>query len=221
MSALPEPSPTKKFLSCHLHRDHAEILGIGGGEREFFEAAVARGIERHLHAVEVVALDGGGHDFAVGVAGHAGKPRHFLFASFHQAFERAVGGLDFREVVGLAEAVDVDEIDVIGLQALEAGFEAAQKCVARAVGNFRGEPDIFAARRHDAADAGFALAVSVGIGGVEIGDAEIDGAIEDGGAVFVLIHKEAAAAAEGEDGNFGAGSSEGAGGRARRTAGRC
>ena len=128
-----------------------------------------------------------GHHFSVGVTGHAGKARHFLFAGFHQALQRAVWGLDFRQIVGLAEAVDVDEIDMIGLQAFQTCFQPAQEFVAGAIRNLRGQPDIFAARGHHAADAGFALAIAVGVSGVEIRDAEIDRAIEDRGGACLRL----------------------------------
>src|SRR5207302_352051 len=107
----------KKFLAGDLHGDNAEILGIGGRKRELFKAAVARCVQRHLHAIEIVALNGRGKDFAICVAGHADEAREFLLASLQQALERAIGVFDFFEILGLAEAVDVHKIHVIGLQA--------------------------------------------------------------------------------------------------------
>ena len=129
--------------------------------------------------------------------------RAIFCSRFHQAFECAVFGLDFLEIVGLAETVDVDKIDMIGLQAFEAGFEAAQEFITRAIGNLRGQPDIFAACGHYAADAGFALAIAVCVSRVEIRDAKINRAIEDRcRVVYVLVHQEATAAAECEDRDF-------------------
>ena len=64
-----------------------------------------------------MALNGRGKDFAICVAGHADEAREFLLASLQQALERAIGGFDFFEILGLAEAVDVHKIHVIGLQA--------------------------------------------------------------------------------------------------------
>ena len=91
------------------------FFGVRGGKGEFLEASVARSVERHLHAVEIVTLDGFGHYFAVGVAGHADKACHLLVAGFHQAFHRAVGRFDLGEIVGLSQAVDVHEVHVIGI----------------------------------------------------------------------------------------------------------
>ena len=53
------------------------------------------------------------------------------------------------------------------------------------------------------------MAVSVSMGGVDVGDAEIDGAIERfEGLVLVLIHEEPAARAKAEDWHFDAGTAE-------------
>src|SRR5208283_4218547 len=38
----------KEFLTGDFHGDDAEILFVGGGQRQFFEAAVARSVQRHL-----------------------------------------------------------------------------------------------------------------------------------------------------------------------------
>ena len=128
----------KEFLAGDLHGNSAEIFGFGGGEGELFKTAVARGVECHLHAIEIVALNGGGQDFPAGVAGHADEAREFLFAGFEEAFEGAIRRFDFFEIVGVAEAVDVDEVDMIGLQTREAAFEAPEEGVTSAVENFRG-----------------------------------------------------------------------------------
>ena len=161
----------KEFLAGDLHGDSAEIFGFGSGEGELFKTAVARGVERHLHTIEIVALNGGGQDFTAGVAGHADEAREFLFAGLEEAFEGAIRRLDFFEIVGLAEAVDVDEIDMIGLQTRETAFEAPEEGVTGAVENLRGEPDVFATRGHHLANTGFALAVPVSVSGVKISDA--------------------------------------------------
>src|SRR2546429_8443406 len=109
--------------------------------------------------------------FPAGVAGHADEAREFLFAGFEEAFEGAIRRFDFFEIVGVREAVDVDEVDMIGLQTREAAFEAPEEGVTSAVENFRGEPDVFATRGHHLADTGFALAVAVSESGVKIRDA--------------------------------------------------
>src|SRR5260221_8990022 len=50
--------PYQEFLTGHLHRNHTKILLIRSGQRKFFEPPIPRCIERHLPAVEVIALDG-------------------------------------------------------------------------------------------------------------------------------------------------------------------
>src|SRR5205823_1865148 len=78
----------------------------------------------------------------------------------------------------LALAVDVYEVQVIGLQASEAAFEAPEEGVARAIGNFCGQPDVVAARGHDLADTALALAVAISVSSVEVCDTEFDRMIQ-------------------------------------------
>jgi hypothetical protein len=123
--------------------------------------------------------------------------------------KRAIGRFQLSQVVGASQAVDVHQIDVVHLQALQASFQAAQEAVACAVGNLGGEKDLLTPRGHDLAHARLALAVAVGIGRVQVGDAEVDGAVERlERRAFILVHEEAAAAAEGQDGDAGPGAPE-------------
>src|SRR5439155_3952774 len=161
------------------------------------------------HAIEIVSLNGCGKNFAICVAGHADEPREFLLASFQQALECTIRGFDFFEIVGLAEAVDVYEVQVIGLQASEAAFEAPEEGVARAIGNFCGQPDVVAARGHDLADTALALAVAISVSSVEVCDTEFDRMIQRSNGFFlVFVHEEATPAAKGENRNFRMSSAE-------------
>src|SRR5215831_2659208 len=64
---LPCPFPDEELLASYFHGDDAQILLVGCGKSEFFEASVAGGVEGHLDAIEVMALDRRGHDLPVGV----------------------------------------------------------------------------------------------------------------------------------------------------------
>src|SRR5215469_3714182 len=134
------------------------------------------------------------------MAGHADKPGQLLFTSLEQTLHRAAGSLDFCEVVALAKAMDVYEVDLVGLQSLQAVFQALKEGVASSVGNLGGQPDLFAPRSHDLAHTRLALSVAVGVGGIQIGDAQVNGVVERRqGLLLVFIHQEAATAPKSED----------------------
>ena len=198
-------------LGRDLHQDHAEVLPVGGGKRQFLEAASLDGVHGHLHAVEIVPLDGLGHDGAVGVARHADEPRDLLLAQFVEGLQRPVRRLDCREIGLVADAVQVEQVEVVGLQPLEAVLDLLEGGVARprAGGDLGGEEHVLPPRRHDAADSRLALAVPVAEGGVEVVDAGLDRLIEHGGGLLCRVHQEAAAAAEGEDRDLHARAAEG------------
>ena len=161
-----------------------------------------------------MAFDGLGHYGAVGVAGHADEARHFLLARVEQRLQSAVGRFDFLQIICLAQAVNVQQIDLIHLETLQAALQAAHEVVVGAVRNFRGQPNFLAARGHDLADARLALAIAVSISRVQIGDAQIDGAVERRqGLLFRLVHQEAAAAAKSQYRNFRAGAPKRAAGK--------
>jgi len=62
------------------------------------QTAVARGVQGHLHAIQVVPLNRLGQDLSIGMAGHADGARHLLLARFQQPLECTVGRLDPRQV---------------------------------------------------------------------------------------------------------------------------
>src|SRR5260221_200940 len=200
------------LLRRHLHEDDAQVLLLRSGERLLLEAKGARRVHRHLHTVEVVPLDGLRHHRALGVARHADEARDLLLPQLVEGLERAVHGLDLREVVFLAQAVDVHEIHVVGLEPLEAGLHFPQGLLARAraAGDLRGEKHLLAARRHHAADPRLALAVAVVDRGVEVVDPQPDGPLQDRRGLLGGVHEESAPAAHGEDRDRGPGTAEGA-----------
>ena len=200
------------LLRRHLHEDHAQVLPVRRRERQLLEPAAAGGVHRHLHAVEVVALDRLRHDRAVGVARHADEPRHLLLAHLVERLQRAVRRLDLRQVGGVLEAVQVEQVEVVGLEPLQAGLDVLQGGVAGPRGrrHLGREEHVPAAGGHHAADARLALAVPVVHGGVEVVDAEVERALEHRRRLVGRVREEAAAAAEGEDRHLDAGAAQGA-----------
>jgi hypothetical protein len=173
----------------------------------------ARGVERHLGAIEIVALERRLQNHRIRMAGDADEARHLLIAQLQQDVQDAVGRFHRGQVFLVGQAVHVDEVEVVSLQALEAAFQNALRFVAFARLDLGGQEDAFAASLHDLADALLATAVAVAVGGVHVGDAQVEGAVEGfQGFVFVRIHQEAAASAHGQDGDARAGASENAGG---------
>src|SRR5215475_4904398 len=140
-------------------------------------------------------MNGSGHYLAAGVAGHADEACEFLLARLEKTLEGAVGSFDVLQVVCATKAVDVDKVDLIGLQALETVFKALEKRVARTVGNLSRKPNLLAAGDHYFADAALTLAVAICVSGVEVSDAQIDRMIQRRHGFFlVFVHEEAAPA---------------------------
>ncbi|MHB8655874.1 MAG: hypothetical protein ACYDA9_18580 [Terriglobia bacterium] len=68
------------------------MLAIGGRQRQFFKAAIARAAQHHLNAVQIVPLDRVRHHLAIGVALHAGEASHLLVARLHLTLHQAPSG---------------------------------------------------------------------------------------------------------------------------------
>ena len=156
-------------------------------------------------AVEVGEIEGlgelpGVHGRGADVAG---------FAGFHDIVEGFEGFFDGGFVV---PAMDLVEVDVVGLEAAEAlvdfeedrfaGEAAAVGVVAHEAVDLGGEDDVFAfgVGLEEAADEFFAGAVGVDVGGVEEIDAEIEGLLEEGLAVVFV---EGPGVAAGSSGRWG------------------
>ena len=127
-------------------------------------------------------LDGLRHHRAVRVARHADEARDLLLAQLVEGLDRPVRGLDLREVRLVAEAVEVQQVEVVGLQALQARLDLLERRVARArpAGDLGREEDVLPARGQEPAQPRLALAVAVVDRGVEVVDAEADRLLEDG-----------------------------------------
>jgi len=123
-----------------------------------------------------------------------------LVAQLIQALEHPRGRFHLGQIVGSSESVNVNQVQTIGLQALQAAFENTHGRVPIAFRNFGGQPDFRSSRSHHFPDPFFALAVSIGVRGVHIGDALIQRAIECRYRLIVVrIRKKPAAASEGQD----------------------
>ena len=172
------------------------------------------------HAIEIVAFERGLHDGGVGMAGDADESRHLLFAELEDLFEDAAFGLDFRQVLFGGQRVNVEQIDAVHLQGLEALLDGARGFGSIARADFGGEEDAVAAPLEHLADALLGqVALAVLVGGIDVGDARVERlgkSLER--RVLFLVHEEAAAGAEGENGDARAGLAEYAG-RKRSLAG--
>src|SRR5262249_49360660 len=136
-----------------------------------------------------------------------------------QPLHGAIGSFDFGEVVSVPQAVNVDQIDMVGLQALQAARESSHKIVAGAVRDLGSEPDLLAARHHYFPHARLALLVPLSIGRIQVVYSQVDRAIKRGQRLlFLFIHQEAAATAEGQDGDTGASATQSTMGKTLRSA---
>ena len=217
MSSSMEACPDEVLLAEDLHGDDPHPLRVRAGRASASKLWSAMGmasalpssspgharageVERHLHAVEVVALEGLLHGQRVRVAGDADEARHLLVPRLHHRLEDSALRLDGRQVVAVGEGVDVDDVEVVGLEALQAELQLAPGVVGGAGAELGGEDDLLAPRRHQLADPLLALAVAVAVGGVDVGHAQVDRPAEDAERLLVrLVGDEAAARAEGED----------------------
>src|SRR5690348_17938102 len=127
-----------------------------------------------------MSLDGFGHGRAVGVAGHADEASQLLLFSLEQTFQGAIGSLYFCQVVVKTQAVDVYQVNVVHVEALEADFQVAHEAIAGSLLNFGGQKDSLAPRLQNLSDAplAFASGTAVRVGRIDIGDPQIEGAVK-------------------------------------------
>ena len=83
-----------------------------------------------------------GHGRAVVVAGDANEARNFLVFQLLYGGKNAVRTADAVQVVEIAQAVDLDQIEIVRLEKFEAGFYGAQRAIAVSRINLGGEKDI-------------------------------------------------------------------------------
>jgi hypothetical protein len=201
------------LLAGDFHRDHAHVLFRGDGQRQFFEAirtsrrglhrlghAYEAGIEGHLCAIEIVSLQSFLQRGGIGMTGDADGPSYFLVARFVKSLEDAIGFFNGREVLCVFERMNVHDVEAIGLETFQAEFDLASSLIGGAAGDFSCEDDFLAACGHNFADAFFAAAIAIGMGGIDVTNAEVDCTIERlERFIFVHVHQKAAAGAEAEN----------------------
>ena len=194
----------------NLHADDAHLLFDRERQQLVVEAVVVRvgGVHGHEDAVEVVAVDALDQRFGPVVAGDAEMPHHLLLLHLEQRFHGAALGEDLVDIVLRADVVQLPEVDVIGLEQLERLLDHAHGAVARALLGLGGEEGLVAALGHDLADVLLAPALRAAVDGrrVDVVDAQVEGALDDGhGDVEVVGLLERGLAAEREDADFVAG----------------
>jgi len=77
------------------------------------------GVERHHHRIEVVAPERFRHGGAVVVAGDADETADFVIFELLDGGDDTVVAGHFVEIGAIAQAVDLDQVEVVGLQELE------------------------------------------------------------------------------------------------------
>lgn len=197
-----------------LHGLDAEVAFDGFREDVFFEAEVGGvgGVEGHEDGVVViVAAEHGEMDLGVAVAGEADEAAEALLFRLFEGFDGAAGGEDAFDVGEFADGVDLPEVDVVGAEAFEAEFEFAAGAGFVAAFCFGGEEDIFADGGQGLAEDFFAAATPIGMGAIEVIDAESGGAAGDGESFLEGNHTETATGLA-DDGELLAGFAEDAGG---------
>jgi len=215
--ALPDESVLRK----RLDGQHPHLLADRHGERQGLEAGVdlrvghhaplaaaihhghVGGVQSHLRAVEIVPLQRGFHDRRIGVASDPHKPRQRLLFQLEHPIEHAALGFDLRQVFRGGERVDMQQVQAVHLQGLEALFHQALGLCAVAVAQFAGQEDPLAASLEGHPDTALRQAVfPVFAGGIDVGDAEVQ-RLGEGFHSFVLflILQEPATGAESQDGH--------------------
>ena len=99
----------------------------------------------------------------------------FSFAGLLDDLQDAVLRLDGGEVVQALQGMDVEDVQVVGAQPLEARLDLTLRLVPLARGDLGLEEDLAAPGRHQATHALLALAVPVVVGGVDVREARVDG----------------------------------------------
>ena len=200
-----------------FHGDDAHVLTLSHRKRQRLEALVAGryrpggadhirrgGVESHLAAIEIVALEGQFHGGWGVMAGDADETRKLLFTGLEESFEDATLGLDTRQVVLVLERVDVDEIHLADLQVLQALLDSALNRGAISGADLGGEEValLTSAGLEAPAQQLFTAAARVAVGGVEVGDAGLRRLGHETDSLLVVAGLlEALAAAEGERGD--------------------
>ena len=171
-----------------------------------------RAVQRHLGAIEIVTFECSFKYPRVRVAGHPDKSRHFLIAHLVDNIEHVAGRFHIRQILFIEQTMDVQQVDVIRVEAAQAAFDNAFGLVPVPRVDLGSEEDVLAARRHQLADPRLALPVSIPVGSIDVGNPQIERLRKSiQRFILFLVSQEAAPRPERQDGNPLAGLSEHAG----------
>jgi hypothetical protein len=190
----------QSLVARGIHDDHAGIMGLRGGEDRCFWL-FHRTIVPAEHGVEVTA-EHGLLDLWPIVAGDPDKADQTLCAGAQDGFQSAAGRQRlgaFRFGVQVVELVDVE---VVGLQSAQRGFELPARALSIAAAGFAGEDQLMAPALEGLADDLFVFAFAIGARGVDVVDAAVE-------RRPIAVGRFAIAAADAEAGDFEAGAAEG------------
>src|SRR2546428_9329387 len=93
------------------------------------------------------------------VTGHADEAREPLLTSLDQRLERAAGPHGLIPVVGVAEGVELDQVDVVDAQSLERAVEVLARLGRRPTAGLRREKEVLPVTGHPRPDAEPGVAV--------------------------------------------------------------
>ena len=147
----------------------------------------------------------------MGVAGEADEADPAIAAVLLDHAQGPVGPQHLLQVSGLVDGVELHEVDLLHPEVLEAGGDLPPHRVAGTLQALGGQEEAVAVPVLQGQPEA-ALAVLVLGSGVEVGDAEVDGAVDDGHRRVVVIGEVPADAAQAEGGDRLSGTAEGAGG---------
>ena len=174
------------------------------GSSSLVEAVVVRvgGVHGHQDGVEGMAADALHQRVGAVVAGDAEEAHHLLLLHFEQRFHGAALGEDRIHVGHGADIVQLPQVHVIGLEQLQRFFDHAHGAVAGALAGFGGEEGLVAAVGHHLAHVLLAPALRAAVDGrgVDVVDAQVERALDDGhGDVEVVGLLDRGLAAQRED----------------------
>jgi len=161
-----------------LHGDNAEAARPRHRQHAADEIAANRvqRVDAGEHRVEGEGVERGEHDVRI-MRAEADEPHQALVARLGHGGERAIGLGDLVKLIERVEVVDLDQVNMVGLEVGEALLDALPGAVACAVGGLGGQENLAAPVGHDLAVIG--LARVVGGSGIAVGDAEVERPIDE------------------------------------------
>ena len=202
-----------------LHAEASDAALIEQRKKFRFEAAegAVEGADGHLAGVPLeVKVEHGAEDVRALVAGEADVANETALAGFKGGLDGAARFEDPLGVVVVVDLVELPEVEVVHLEAAEAVIELGAGGFGVASTDLGHKEDVVAATLDGAAVALLADAVAVVPGGVEEGNAGVDGGGDDAGGFIVGDRRTGeVAAAETDDRELIAMAAESAGGERR------